>query len=222
MEERKLEPHAAEYELLQAVLDALPESVALLDADGTIRLVNRAWRAFADQNHLRSPDYTLGTNYLAVCANANGSHESQASRTGDALLELIHGQRTEFRCEYPCHGPGVERWFELRAVRLTCDPPRVIILHRNVTESVCARREIEKRFATLTDRELEVLALLVNGRSNKQVAGELFIGLRTAEGHRRNIMQKTQTDSLAELAQLAALGGIVAAEAAAALSRSAD
>jgi len=51
----------------------------------------------------------------------------------------------------------------------------------------------------LTPREIEVMKLLADGRSNKQIAAELFISVRTVETHRRQIFLKLEINSVAEL-----------------------
>ncbi len=59
--------------------------------------------------------------------------------------------------------------------------------------------------ASLSDREREVMLLLVAGHSNKVVGERLGISTRTVEVHRAHIMQKTRADSLADLVRMACL-----------------
>jgi len=56
--------------------------------------------------------------------------------------------------------------------------------------------------ASLTPRELEVAQLLVEGRTNKEIARHLGISHRTVENHRAWVMEKTRTHHLVELARL--------------------
>jgi FixJ family two-component response regulator len=65
------------------------------------------------------------------------------------------------------------------------------------------RRELRARFDTLTPREREVLAHVLSGQLNKQIAGDLDASERTIKAHRANLMAKLQVRSVAELAQLA-------------------
>ena len=61
----------------------------------------------------------------------------------------------------------------------------------------------------LTDREKEVLQLLAEGRSNKEVASELDLSLSTVETHRANLMQKLNLHNTAELVLYAVRKGII-------------
>jgi DNA-binding NarL/FixJ family response regulator len=63
--------------------------------------------------------------------------------------------------------------------------------------------------STLTGREREVLQLLVEGHSNKEVASSLGIGVKTAEAHRANLMKKLGVHSMSELVRYAIRNKIV-------------
>jgi FixJ family two-component response regulator len=65
--------------------------------------------------------------------------------------------------------------------------------------------------ASLTSREREVMALVVCGRLNKQIGGELGISEITVKAHRGRVMQKMQANSLADLVRVAARLGLEAA-----------
>jgi DNA-binding NarL/FixJ family response regulator len=60
----------------------------------------------------------------------------------------------------------------------------------------------------LTPREIEVLRLLARGRTNKELAGELNMSVRTAESHHANLMSKLGVNSLADLIRIAVRDGI--------------
>jgi FixJ family two-component response regulator len=69
-------------------------------------------------------------------------------------------------------------------------------------------RELKARYALLTSREHQVMALVVSGLLNKQVGGELGISEITVKAHRRQVMQKMKADSLATLVKLAGKLGV--------------
>ncbi len=67
------------------------------------------------------------------------------------------------------------------------------------------------RYASLTSREREVMALVASGLLNKQVGAELGISEVTVKAHRGRMMQKMKADSLADLVNMAARLGVARA-----------
>ncbi len=83
------------------------------------------------------------------------------------------------------------------AVRAVYDG--VFVLDRQVSKRLVRRRDaVAPTVGTLTPRETAVLELLAQGRSNKQIAAELELGIRTVEGYVSNILGKLGVTSRTE------------------------
>ena len=83
---------------------------------------------------------------------------------------------------------------------------KAAVLHQERT----ARTRAERVLAVLTAREHQVLAQIVAGRLNKQIAADLGTGEKTIKFHRGNLMKKLGVRSVAELVRLAERAGVAA------------
>jgi two-component system CheB/CheR fusion protein len=119
---------------LQAILDGLPEHVAVLEPDGTIRMVNAAWRRFA----LANGDAELktcgaGCNYLSACETDFPQETGTATAALIGLRGVLDGTLPSFSIEYPCHSPTQKRWFVMNVAPIPAPAFGAVVSHINVT-----------------------------------------------------------------------------------------
>jgi FixJ family two-component response regulator len=85
----------------------------------------------------------------------------------------------------------------LDAIQLSLDRDRI----RRQQESEVSK--LKRRFESLTTREKELLALVISGKPNKQIADAIGTSEVTVKVHRANLTRKMQADSLADLVRMA-------------------
>ncbi len=124
-------------------IDALQEHIAILDSNGTIIFVNKAWRSFGEKNRLCMANDGVGASYLDICRKAIGGRSSEnADLAVQGLLAVMSGSQTEFDLEYPCHSDNEQRWFEMRASRFqTPAGGYVVVSHTDISRRVRAEQK---------------------------------------------------------------------------------
>jgi signal transduction histidine kinase len=153
----------------QAILDALPSHVAVLDQHGTVVGVSGAWRRFWESNGGNADTCGIGSNYLAACDNApDDCADARAVAAG--VRAVLTGQRQSFFHSYECNSPTQRRWFQLRVSRLDWPgPPRTMVVHESITEASCDAETRQKR---LTDAA-HASRLCLIGRTAVELVHEL-------------------------------------------------
>jgi PAS domain S-box-containing protein len=147
-----------------AILNALPAHIAMLDAQGVIVSVNEAWRGFGRANLSVAPGHGVGLNYLDVCDRAQGPHSDEAHRVAAGIRAVLEGTSPGFTIEYPCHAPAEHRWFLLMVTPVAAPHPNgAVVMHLNITERRQAGeklRESEIRFAGAFEQAPSGVALV--------------------------------------------------------------
>lgn len=176
-ERRRSEAARARAAFNQSVLNSLPAHIAVLDRDGTIIAVNRAWERFAEENGAPRPAPTgVGVNYLDVCRRATGGEADDARAALAGVSAVLAGTRPEFTMVYPCHCPAEQRWFLLSATPLAGEAAGATVSHLNIT----ARRRMEEERDRLYREAQE--ALRVRDEFLAAAAHELKTPLTTIRG----------------------------------------
>jgi len=129
---------------LSLVLDSLEDQIAVIDRDGTIVYVNRAWITFGTENGLSSGYPWLGSNYLKVCNGSNFNGDSLAGEAVQGLRDVLSGKCASLYFEYPCHSPAEKRWFIMRVTPLHGGTGKhFVISHQNITQRKLAQEKAE-------------------------------------------------------------------------------
>lgn len=81
---------------------------------------------------------------------------------------------------------------------------RAIARDREIRQESAVEASLRLKLATLSERERQVMDLVLAGQTNKRIADTLGITVRTVEAHRAHIMDKMQVDSIMLLARMVA------------------
>ena len=119
-----------------SIRDSLTEHLAVLDAQGVIIAVNRAWQRFAEQNGSQELAVnSRGLNYLTVCEKAAGfPNGEEAAAARDGIRAVLAGTKKEFSMDYPCSSPNEQRWFQMHVTPLRDPRKGVVIAHLDITK----------------------------------------------------------------------------------------
>ena len=138
----------------EAILDAMPASIALIDRAGKIVSVNRSWMQFGAANGSRSGTCEVGSNYLAVCDQARGPSGDEAAAAAQGIRSVLAGDQASFLLEYPGHSPAEQRWFLLRASAVAEGPMRgAVVMHSDITVRVTTAQSLAKLSLATQRRE---------------------------------------------------------------------
>ena len=124
-----------------AVIDALASHICVIDSEGVIVAVNRAWTAFAAENSESHNRHGVGICYLQVCERATGPGSDEAGPFELGVRSVLEGRSDLFQMEYPCHSPTENRWFLGRVTPLRAKPHGAVISHLDITD----RKRVESR-----------------------------------------------------------------------------
>ncbi|HEY0426380.1 MAG TPA: PAS domain S-box protein [Pyrinomonadaceae bacterium] len=177
MPEKITENFAENEAILQGTIDALKGHIAILDRDGNIVKVNRAWLDLVGDNSADGQKFGIGSNYIETCRELIGN--PIGGQLAEGIAAVASGERSVFEIEYPYDSQNERRWYVTRAVTFgTGETLRIVLTHENITSRKYveqALRESEENYRILAqtasdvilkiDRESKIL--FVNGASER-------------------------------------------------------
>jgi diguanylate cyclase (GGDEF)-like protein len=131
-----------------AILDALSSHICVIDKDGVIVAVNRAWQNFTVENPPISAGTGVGAHYLKVCRSASGPGSEGAANFASGAQSVLEGKTELFQMEYPCHSPTHNRWFVGDVTPLNKPKRGAVISHTTITDRKLLEFELARLAAT--------------------------------------------------------------------------
>jgi len=189
--------------------------VTVLSVDGNIRYINeQSIRVFFNEN--RDTKSIVGKSLYNLGFSEEWARErielfKQIQQTGESVLI-----RTVW------HGKQQFSWMSLLRAEEEGEEDRILVITRRIAAGDEAKHILEGQYEvynsnlirlgeleSLTPRELEVLALIGQNMSMKEIAAAMFRSVKTIENHRESIGRKLKKTRGVELAHLANIAGLV-------------
>jgi signal transduction histidine kinase len=175
----------------QAILEALPSHVAIIDETGTVVGVSGAWRRFWEANGGNADTCGIGSNYLTACDNAPDDCED-ARAVASGIRTVLTGAQPDFFHSYECSAPTQRRWFQLRVKRLDWPGPvRAMVVHQSITETVVAAEHRQQRLTEAAHAS----RLCLIGRTAVELVHELTQPLAAMRNYANGSLRRLSNDS---------------------------
>ncbi len=187
--------------LSDTILDTLSVSMAVIDQQGIIQKVNRAWTQFYNENKGKPVKDFTGVNYLEVCRNASGPSSLEGPHAYEGLKAVLSGKKQEFRMEYPCHSPDQYRWFRMRATPLSEGPEMVVIWHEDISETKQLETLLWNELLTTHEDQRKRTSTLLHEEIAQQLSGILF-KLESLDSEALKDSENTLKATIAQLTRL--------------------
>jgi PAS domain S-box-containing protein len=134
-----------------------------------------------------------GASYLAACQSAATAGDDLAAALA-GIMAVLAGEQACFMLEYPCHGPGEERWFVMRVTPLE-GQRGVVVAHDNITERKRVQEELDRFFNLSLD--MHCVADFDGFFKRINSAFERTLGYTAAELHSKSFLSFVHPDDQA-------------------------
>ncbi|HZV65085.1 MAG TPA: EAL domain-containing protein [Telluria sp.] len=141
-----------------AMLNALPAYIAMLDAHGVIMSVNDAWRGCSGMAAAQAPGHEVGSNYLQLCEHDGGAADAHAIAAG--IRAVLRGAAPACSLEYSCMSHGAHAWFLVTVTPLEVGSRQgAVIMHMDISERKRGEEDL-RRFRTAMDCTADAIFLV--------------------------------------------------------------
>ncbi|MEO8884846.1 MAG: PAS domain-containing sensor histidine kinase [Mucilaginibacter sp.] len=162
----------------EAILNALPPNVVLINKKGKIIAVNESWKKFTLLNNLGIPNFGISYSYLAISERATGVDKVNNNKIAKGINDVIKGTKKEFTLEYACTSNQKKAWYQVVIAPIADGSQSgAVILHIDITDRKKAEELLLQSEANLRsvfentdlaivlfDTELKIVSFNTNAR----------------------------------------------------------
>lgn len=199
-----------------STLQSNTECVRIIDDEPTVRtyistlvsLNGFLTRGFSSAEQFMSEDKPSEPGCVVVDLNLPGSNGAQLlewiGKQPHVIPAIVVTGTATVPAAVQCLKHGAIDFLEkpVNSELLLASIRRAVAVDTEQRSEALRLEDCKRDYATLTDREKEVLALLSQGLLSKQIAGRLHLSVRTVEKHRIGVMKKMRADSVAEVVRM--------------------
>ena len=200
---RRLESLEQANRIAKDILEAIALPMCVLNENGVILITSNHWKNHISQTGFYGQHLPPQENYLHYCESIS-SHVEIA----EGIRAVLGGieEKIAFTIEPTDPRSSESHNLSIQSLRTQSSNRVLLVFHPNLaaggrTQSF-ATKAARNRLQVLTTRERQVMDLVVAGKPNKFIAGDLDISIKTVEMHRSNMMKKLQVDCLPDLVRL--------------------
>jgi nitrogen-specific signal transduction histidine kinase len=127
---------------LHTILSSINSHIALVEENGLIISVNKAWEHFSKEHREPWLERTgPGSNYLEACKRSANTGDALAAKALHGFQQIINKEIPFFEMEYPCNSSNQEMWFQLKITHFGEDSTKAVINHTDISQIKKAEKD---------------------------------------------------------------------------------
>ncbi|RYY72166.1 MAG: PAS domain S-box protein [Chitinophagaceae bacterium] len=150
---------------LSIIINTLPANVALLDKNGDIMEVNKAWDSFCSEG-FKGKDFCVGGNYVEIARKSAGRNADDGITMARGVSAVLQGQLEEFVYEYSSQDASGEKWYRMVVTPLKNEEDTgVVIMHMDISE---LRKLEAERMRQQKEQQQRITKAILRGQEKER------------------------------------------------------
>jgi len=186
----------------EAAMNSIDSQIAIIDSDGSVLSVNRAWNAYLFSNNYEMRNFVPGTHYLRFLKSYFRRDLGNAAKLSKAIQEVLEGMSHVHRIEYTIQKPGDLRWYLSKVTSFTADGSfKAVLMIDDITQvkrDKSRLAESEQEFRSLVQNSSDMMTILEADGTIRYISPsvERILGYKPEERIGRNFLELAHPDDI--------------------------